>query len=248
MKPTEKKPGTLSRATYEATLYQGAQPTLTLRANIFRLGGGHHSPGARRVNAHYQALSRRLARWGKGPLSRRAAAAKRRAGPEGFSPYGMTVTHQVTRAAGGLLSLYHDHTESDGVRAAVCRTADTWRLNTGTPVTLPMLCGGGKGVKKLLRLALQEAERQAPSNVPFTAPYRKALRRRFRRDRFYLTDEGVALFWEAKNTAPAETGPVTVLIPYEAAGLEADLSDALPAEGTTEKAPRQKKGRLFAGT
>jgi hypothetical protein len=109
-----------------------------------------------------------------------------------------------------------------------------------------MLCGGKKGVKALLRLAVREAARQAAPGAPPFIPPAKSLRLRRRGDRFYLTSEGIVLFWEPDETAPESAGPVTIFIPYEAVGMAVDLSDPLPAKEAKAAAPNRKKGRLFA--
>jgi hypothetical protein len=222
LKEAAKERRTLSHDTYKTTLYCKKEPVLTVYTDIFQFAGRSLTGATRRINAHYLYLAKRMKRRGQRTLYRRALAARKSAGPAGFIPHTLSVKHKVTYNDRDLLSLYHDHAENDGqAREAVCRTADTWRLSEGVPVTLGDVCGGRKALRRLLRLAVTEAgQHRENGQAPYSGRYARAMRRHFDRSRFYLTDRGVALFWEAGGIAPAAKGLQVIVVPYEALGMK----------------------------
>ena len=216
MKETVKERRTISHDTYKATLCHNKKPALCVHTVIFQFKGRSLARAARRINAHYRYLARRLKRRSQGVLLRRAAKDSKNG--DAFIPHTLTVRHKVTYHANELLSLYHDLEQNDGqARDAVCRMADTWRLCDGTVVTLKDFCK----TPKLLRLAVAEAGRRAEAGqTPWFVRYAKLMRRYFDKSRFYLTEHGVALFWEAGVIAPASHGVQTVVVPYGDLGIK----------------------------
>ncbi len=208
----------------EIFLFEG-KPAVSVDTSVFQLEGKPSSRATRRIDAHYRLYERFLHAYARHRLGRRS---------QGFEGTDQTaadlhVDHRVTYAKGGLLSLYHDHTERVGdSRSPVTRTADTWRLKKGTPVSLRQLCGKKKDVRKLVRLLVGKAEQaRAQQGVPYIVPLKQHLKRHFCEDQFYLTDEGLAIFWRPMTIAPPELGCPVILVGYDELGLQ------LPDDGET---------------
>lgn len=238
----ERVPSSVNRQT---TLVHEKEPVVSVDTSVFQFAGKHLPLKTRRINAHYRFLNTLLQRRSKKGLYRRAAKQHKSEGKEAKGPIRVAVGHQVTWYDGRLLSLYHDRTESDGAnREAVCRMSDTWDLSDGFPVSLRNLCGKAMAKRKLPALAIQEFGRRYAQGDPVAAPLKRKLRRYFDKDQFYLTPEGLVVFWSPMTVLPARYGCPIVSIPYEKLGM------TLPENGEPERASAPppvpaKKGKLF---
>ena len=221
MKRTAKECPTLAHDIYKTVLYDKKEPVLTVCNDIFQFAGRSLPRATRRINAHYRFFARRLEGLSRRTLYRRAVAAHKKGGSEGFVPHMLSVKHKVTYNKGNLLSLYHDHIQNDGqARPAVCRMADTWRLSDGVPMTLKDVCGTRKTWRLLRRLTVTEDRRLLESGqASFLTRSADGKRRRFGSSRFYLTDQGVVIFEEAGRITSTSQGVQTIVVPYQALSL-----------------------------
>lgn len=127
------------------------------------------------------------------------------------------LTYRVTYHEGGLWSLYTQSREALGPgRTLLTRRGDTWDLAAGYPVTLSRFFPPKSPWKKrLLALAAAEIEKQERSGVSqYNEDWKKALRRHFNPQNFYLTAEGLAFFFPMYAIAPRAEGIPTFLLPY----------------------------------
>jgi hypothetical protein len=130
----------------------------------------------------------------------------------------MKLSHTVTRFEDGVLSLYRDHAERVGSKEApVLRIADNWNVYEGYPLKLWTFF---PNKKQALRRLLMEAEsflraQEKQADITLFEPLGKWLRRRFKTNQFYLTQDGLCLFWQMGDVAPESAGIIEVLIPYE---------------------------------
>ena len=105
------------------------------------------------------------------------------------------LSYRVTYNEGGLWSLYTQSRESLGPgRTFLTRRGDTWDLAGGYPVALSRFFPPKSPWKKqLLALAAEEIQRQEKAGVSrYNEGWKKALRRHFNSQNFYLTAEGLA--------------------------------------------------------
>ena len=115
----------------------------------------------------------------------------------------------MTYNQGGLWSLYTQSRETAvSGPALLTRRGDTWDLSGGYPVELSAFFPPRSGCKKkLLSLAAEEIQRQERSGVSrYREDWRRALRRRFNAQNYYLTAEGLTLFFPMYAIAPAAEG------------------------------------------
>lgn len=189
--------------------------TLSLPAPAEGAGGG----AARRIRRYYQLQSRAFLRYCERWLLP-AAEAEYRAALAASAPLPSVraeLSYQVTYNEGGLWSLYTQSRErgSDG-RPLLTRRGDTWDLATGYPVPLAAFFPKRGGWRKKL-LTGAEAEvcrREAAGAACWNENWRRALRRRFNPENFYLTGDGLALFYPMYALAPASAGIPVFLFPY----------------------------------
>ena len=129
------------------------------------------------------------------------------------------LTYQVTYNEGGLWSLYTQSREQGpGCQVSLLRRGDTWDLASGYPAALSSLFPRRSGWKRQL-LETVEAEvrqREAAGVSRYHEGVRRLLRRHFNPQSFYLTAEGLVVFYPMYAIAPAMEGIPTFLVPWEA--------------------------------
>jgi hypothetical protein len=128
----------------------------------------------------------------------------------------------VTYQQDGLWSLYTQSRES-GLPGSpqLARWGDTWDLAAGYPIPMGELFPGGRGWKRQLLAAVSaELQRQARSGAcRFREDWPRQLRRCFDPQHYYLTEQGLVVFYPMYALAPASEGIPTFLIPYGQAAL-----------------------------
>lgn len=129
-----------------------------------------------------------------------------------FTPTEAELTYQVTYNEGGLWSLY---TQSREGGAPAVRRGDTWDLATGYPAALSAFFPAKSPWKRhLLALAAGDLERRETAGViRLREDWRRQLRRKFNPNHFYLTAEGIVLFYPVYTLSPSSIIP-TIVLPY----------------------------------
>ena len=186
---------------------------------------------SRRIRRYYQLQCRSFLRYCEAYLLPLAAEEYRAAlaASQPLPRLHAELSYQVTYNEGGLWSLYTQSREQGpGGQTALLRRGDTWDLASGYPVALPALFPRRSGWKRRLLEAVEaEAARRAAAGV---SQYHEGLRRRLRQyfnpQNFYLTGEGLAVFYPMYAIAPAMEGIPVFTIPYGRGG------PALPAPET----------------
>ena len=173
--------------------------------------------GERRVERYYARVEQRWRERWEGELYRRAcqAAAAAREQSRPFRPWEASLDYTVTLQDEALLSLYLDAYEyTGGAHGLTTRRADTWEPRTGTVRTLSSFFPPRKRWRRLVLLDMQAQARRriASGESLFYDDWQERMEREFDPERFYLTPEGLALFYPLYAVAPyAEGIPVFVL-------------------------------------
>jgi len=160
--------------------------------------------GLSRVNRFYAALARRWRRRWEGRLLDEA----KQAGPES-PPWRADLDFTVTLDGGGFLSVYLDAAEYVGQRRPrQVRHADVWAMPGGAPVTLRELLPKRRWWKGPV---LDQVRRQIGAQVQageaiYYEDWPALVSREFSPDRFYLTKEGIVVFYPVESVAPALEG------------------------------------------
>ena len=169
------------------------------------------SRGARRINRYYRQLSDAWrSRW-TGVLYTRACAAQKAALAEGasFSPWEATLDYTLTLQTPEVLSLtWQVEEKRSGVQRAQ-QHGDTWSLLDGSPLPLRGFLPGGRRWKhRLLEEISNQMAARTASGEPFRPDSAAMLRRYFQPEQFFLTPEGVTV-WFAPDTlaAPSAGAP-----------------------------------------
>lgn len=173
--------------------------------------------GERRVERCYARLEERWRERWEGALYKQAcaAAAESRAQSRPFRPWEAVLDYTLTLQTDTLLSLYLDAYEyTGGAHGMTTRHADTWEPRTGTVRTLGSFFPPRRRWRHLVLLDMQAQARKriASGESLFFDDWQERMAREFCADRFYLTQEGIAVFYPLYTIAPyAEGIPVFVL-------------------------------------
>ena len=170
---------------------------------------------ARRIGGFYRLQGRAYLRYCEAELLPRAAELLR-AGTDAFSCCTAALSGQITCRGGDILSLHTDSRECLGGPPELLRRGDTWDTRTGMPQPLGSFFPKGCAVRTiLLRRAEEEILRQEAAGIArYHEAWRRELRRSFNPDNFYLTERGIAYYWQMHAIAPRAEGIPTFLQPF----------------------------------
>ncbi|MBR4870044.1 MAG: DUF3298 domain-containing protein [Oscillospiraceae bacterium] len=214
-------PPHISLQTHNRQWTQEGIPLLLSEASLPCLSSAAHKKSARRINLFYRRYLRAFYRFCEKDLLPRAKAdffaslAQSRPIPVTDA----ALRSSVTYAENALLSLYTDLTVTAADRSFFTRSADTWDLKTGCPISLGECFPDGRVPKKtMVAFARQKAAEGIAAGENYREDYRRALRRCFSSRRFYLTEEGLVFYYQPGSVAPMTRGPVAFLMPYHENG------------------------------
>lgn len=177
---------------------------------------------ARRIRRYYQLQCRAFLRYCENWLLPQAEAEYHRAlsSSQPLPCFRAELGHQVTYQDGRLLSLYTQSKEMTGT-TLLRRWGDTWDLESGYPLPLSEFLPARSGWKRgLTRFVGREIQRQERSGAAKYHQDWQQRARRFNPRNFYLTEEGVRIFYPMYAIAPAVEGIPAFLIPYGEEGTK----------------------------
>lgn len=131
-----------------------------------------------------------------------------------FHPFEFDMIYQVTMNKGCVTSLYlEQYTYLGGAHGATVRTSDTWDFVTGKRLSLKNLYTNDFENKIILWIESQIAELLKVSPGSFFEDYANLLRNTFNPDSFYLTPEGIVIYFQQYDIAPYAAGIPEFLLP-----------------------------------
>lgn len=134
-----------------------------------------------------------------------------------FNPHGAFLNYSVTYNENCVLSFYYDtYTYTGGAHGTTLRLADTYGLNTGREIPLSAYFQDKVNYrKKVLQIILDEADKRNKEdpNLYFD-DYRSLIKKYFNEQSYYLTPDGIVIFYGQYEIAPYAVGMPEFLIPY----------------------------------
>lgn len=136
----------------------------------------------------------------------------------GFEAY---MEYNITYNDNSFLSLFVDKYEyTGGAHGSTIRSSNTWELCSGLEVPLYALFIPGSNYRHLL---IDLIELQAEYNLTqnpgiYFDEYNSLIIKNFNPDSFYLTPNGLTIYYQQYDIAPYSTGIVEFTIPYEEIG------------------------------
>ena len=137
-----------------------------------------------------------------------------------FRTYSARAVFEVPFSDGRFLSIYTDTFEYAGsAHGNTVRRAETWNIAGGKRVGLFELFPDPSCGPRVIREIFSRIESQiAKGNNTYFEDYRKNVFRCFDESRFYLTPEGVAVYFPLSTIAPDSSGIVPFVIPFPLCG------------------------------
>ena len=129
--------------------------------------------------------------------------------------------YNVTYNENCFLSLYKDKYQyTGGAHGNTIRSSDTWETCQGTYI--PMYCYFYRGTN-YMNLLINEITKQAEQNLNqnpgiYFEDYKNLIVQNFNPDSYFLTPNGMTIYYQQYDIAPYSTGIVEFTIPYEIIG------------------------------
>lgn len=181
---------------------------------------GEVRPSAlKRVNQYYERFTKKLLRYANTKL-RSAAEEHYRYSMENmfpFNPFELRSDFYITYNSDNTLSLYTDVYEyRGGAHGSTLRFADIWIVSLGCPASPAEFFPEGTNYKSLLiNNAVELAAKQlSEGTAMYFENYETLIRKNFSSANIYLTQSGMALFYQQYAIAPYAEGIPVFIIPY----------------------------------
>jgi len=182
--------------------------------------GEVHPFPLRRINLYYERFTKKLLRYINTKL-RRAAEEQYKYSEENmfpFIPFELRTDFSLTYNRDNILSLYTDLYEfRGGAHGSTLRFADIWFVSQGCPASPAEFFPEGTNYKKLLiNKAIEMASRRmAEGTAMYFEDYETLIRKNFSSANIYLTETGMALFYQQYAIAPYVEGIPVFIVPYD---------------------------------
>lgn len=131
-----------------------------------------------------------------------------------FNPYTALLKYQVTYNNNCNLSFYYDNYQyTGGAHGTTLRKSNTFDLKTGLPATLNTFVRTSH--KNLLDQIISQATKNLAANPGiYFDDYPQLIVKNFNPNSFYLTNNGIVIYYQQYEIAPYSTGIVEFTIPY----------------------------------
>ncbi|WP_444642233.1 DUF3298 and DUF4163 domain-containing protein [Caproiciproducens sp. R1] len=195
--------------------------TMTAEFPEIRLRGNRAAES--RINGMIRMQTENFYRYVAGTLYRQAVQEYRDSQTNGFPfrPYDAILKYETAYNENCFLSLYRDQYEyTGGAHGNTVRRSDTWSLQNGRRYPLARFFGPHSNYRyRLLQNILKQADRNMAENPGvYFDDYRKLIAQYFNEEQYYLTPQGVAIYYQQYEIAPYSTGIVVFTVPYDVLG------------------------------
>lgn len=202
----------------------GEDVVLTLRITYPCFTSKAFPGAAAAMNRHYSAAARRCEQNAMASLLPQAIRDRKESLAQGYPihRYDIVREFQVTCNSGCILSLYTDtYQYTGGAHGSTRRTSETWDLTRCRTLSLAGLCRRGSNALRALPEDIIRRIAQMPDgDVGYFEDYPKLVRRTFNPCSFYLSDEGLCVYFQQYDIAPYAAGIQVFCFPREECGCK----------------------------
>lgn len=130
-----------------------------------------------------------------------------------FMPYEAVMVYSVTYNQNCALSLYFDQYEfTGGAHGNTVRDSATWNLNQGRIMRLAEFFPANRNYRAyIINMVIEQISRD-PTN--YFEDYKNLVAQYFNPNSFFLTPEGIVVYFQQYEIAPYATGIPMFIIPY----------------------------------
>lgn len=220
---------TITNKNLSDTMYYKNLPVLTYSIDYPAFATTCSTAAAKRINLHYETDAREQEQKCRTEVFRQATqlAEYRAANSYPFFGYEWKATYQITYNQYCLTSLYlEQYSYLGGAHGNTVRTSDTWDFRTGRRLTLGefhiknstgtnRMPSAAVATPKILlpMIETQIVWRLKTTPGSYFDDYATLLRNSFHPESFYLTPEGLVIYYQLYDIAPYVTGIPEFLIP-----------------------------------
>lgn len=175
---------------------------------------------ASKLNAFYRTKALTFKRYCEGELYRMAIREYEYSVANGFPvrAFEAQLNYTITYNQDCGLSLYFDQYQfTGGAHGSTTRDSQTWNLRTGRRVTLRQLFPYSLNYQDFIIQTInhQIAAQIAAGNNIYFDNYEKLTEATFKPEQFFLTPDGLAIYYQQYDIAPYSSGIPVFIIPYE---------------------------------
>ncbi len=210
---------TVSTKTLQDTMYYRDIPVFTYQIDFPDFSVPLRPDVEKRVNQYYILLSRKTEHYCHTVLFPQAVESARyiQINYPPFHSYQFQSVFQVTLNQNCITSLYMDQYEyMGGAHGSTLRLSDTWNLDDGVKLGLeefyPPDPDFPETVFKMIELQIAARLKDSPSS--YFDNYAVLIRENFHPENYYLTPEGIVLYYQQYDIAPYSTGIPTFTLPF----------------------------------
>ncbi|MCB6610925.1 DUF3298 and DUF4163 domain-containing protein [[Clostridium] symbiosum] len=211
----------ITPAVLHNTLYFNDIPVLIYNIKYPVFTSTCNQDAVRSINQFYSSLAKEKEDYCKTVLYPQAVESARYI-QKNFPPfhsYEYDMVYKVTFNSGCITSLYVDqYTFMGGAHGSTVRTSDTWSLSTGRRISLQDIYPHEPLYRQKIRLSIQSQIAGLLKDNPasFFDDYPKLLLNTFDPDSFYLSPDGVIIYFQQYDIAPYASGLPEFLLPCPA--------------------------------
>lgn len=135
-----------------------------------------------------------------------------------FNHYEAILDYNVTYNENCFLSVYRDTYEyTGGAHGSTVRASDTWHLHQGRLIPMSYYFSRDTNYyERLIAIMIEQAEVNLSENPGiYFDDFRALIIKHFNPESYYLTLEGMAVYYQQYDIAPYSSGIVVFTIPYE---------------------------------
>jgi hypothetical protein len=207
----------IKKQTINDKLYYGRTPMVQIDLSFPAMTG--HGASSVRFNLYNRQKATRSYNYARIKLYPQAVKQYQFSKSQGypFNTYELVQNYDLTYCKKPILSLFFDLYEfTGGAHGNTVRTGNTWDLRLGTLITLNELFIRDYDYNKII-LKTIEAEarrRQIAGKADYFENLSENLVKFYDEKNFFLTEEGIAIFYPLYTIAPYVTGIQVFIIPY----------------------------------
>lgn len=140
-----------------------------------------------------------------------------------FLGYEAYMNYVITYNDNCFLSYYYDKYEfTGGAHGMTLRSSDTFELMRGTKIPLYCYFKKGADYRRMLMFEIMKLADERLKKEPgiFFDDYEMLIMKNFDEDNYFLSPEGLSVYYQHYDIAPYSTGIVVFTIPYETIGWQ----------------------------
>lgn len=206
----------------EDTMYFENTPVLSYTINYPQLKDGCNAEALKKINKYYVTRASVYENECRTNLFKESSMQLQYTKEHGypFLPDEVDIRYKVTFNEDCILSLYFDHYMfTGGAHGSTMRYSNTWNLNTGHLIRLKDFFEPGSDYKSYVRNRINEMiSKQLESSVShpdYFKNHEQNVSISFSPDNFYLTPEGIVIYFQQYDIAPYSNGIIEFTISYE---------------------------------